>query len=133
MKYLFTASLAVTSMLCSSIGMAAPAEKITQCPSIEQIKMVGVHKVRVFPDHAWRAISRSKYGTEVEWSFIFGSDSDPANDETEAREKAMQELKTLVYQSGPFSDEAGNTACLYDTDKTTNALALNPPLSRPVR
>lgn len=128
MKFPLLASAALISFFSIST-FADPASKPDKCPSVEIIRQIGLNDIRLKPDNTWVATNqRNDYGSHFEWTFVLGSDNEKVKNADEAKQRAMQEMETLILIMGPLYSENGDTACLYDTKKIKGALAITPPL-----
>lgn len=126
---LMTMSIALITIFSAPLAFADSPSKKNQCPSVEAIKQVGLNDVRLLADSTWAAANlRNNYGTSFEWTFVLGSDYKKVKNLDEARQRAMQELQTLTFESGPHYNEAGDAACIFNTNRIKGVIAITPPL-----
>src|SRR3990167_2910857 len=123
-------SVTLIALFATNAASATQLPNPDKCPEVYAIQQAGLDRIHLFSDHTWTASNkRNMYDTNFYWTFVLGSDGEQVENEENARQKALREMETLTFAGGPFYDEAGNTASLYNSSKIKNALAITPPLN----
>ncbi len=112
--------------LLSSVVLANPP---TSCPTVDNIKEVGLstNLARDAYGHWFAGRTSQFYGTAHKWTFVIGDIS--ARTKEEALASAYQALVTLAHLSGPFKSTSNKWLCLYTNDFQLPAGAITPPIN----
>ena len=119
MKFSLLAPTTLIALLFTQIVFADP-EKSEICPNVDAIKRVGFNKI-VINQNGWLArYTRNKYETNSDWTFTLQGNGENVRDENEARQKAIQELQSLIFVDGPIfiKSSPSYTSCIYKTNKS---------------
>ena len=117
MKLKFMArTLLPFAILVSQASFATMPPKPAKCPDASAIRSVGIELVQRDNDGTWvGGVQANKYQTNDLWTFIVGKI--PANNETDARTKALKSLNSLRFIQGPFANPQYNVwVCIFGND-----------------
>jgi hypothetical protein len=119
MKFCLTLS-SLLALLSTQLVFAAT------CPSIAAIKQTGFNEI-IIDQNGWLArFNNNKYDTDSLWTFTLQGRGD-VNNENEARQKAMREVRSLVLVDGPIYVKSSPSymSCIYKTNKSQAAARSN--------
>lgn len=126
-KVISTLLLSCLLFFCQ-LSHASMPPKPKKCPSEAAIRAVGISVVQ--PNNGtWVAgVLSNKYNTNEVWMFAVGDIV--ANNEADARAKAVDSLNSLALVQGPIPVTQYQVwACLYHTAQGYRAVTITPPLT----